>query len=45
LNAKFSEWRPKQVSDADADDQQLWLTAVRGKECPGIAVGHFETAE
>jgi len=45
LNTKFSEWRPKQVSDMDADDQQLWLTAVHGKECPGLAVGHFETAD
>jgi hypothetical protein len=45
LNAKFSEWRPKQVSDMDADDQHLWLTAVHAKECLGIAVGHFETAD
>jgi len=45
LKAQFPEWRPKQVSDMDADDQQLWLTAVHGKECPGIAVGHFETAD
>jgi hypothetical protein len=45
LSAKFSEWRPKQVSDMDPDDQQLWLTAVHGKKCPGIAVGHFETAD
>jgi hypothetical protein len=45
LNAKFSDWRPKQVSDMNADDQQVWLTAVHGKECPGIAVGHFETAD
>lgn len=45
LNAKFSEWRPKQVSDMNPDDQQLWLTAVHGKECPGIAIGHFESAD
>lgn len=29
----------------NADDQQLWLTPIRDKECPGIAVGHFETAD
>ena len=45
LSAKFFEWRPKRVSDMDADDQQLWLSSVHGEECPGIADGHFETAE
>ena len=45
LKAKFSDWRPKQVSDMDADDQQVWLTAVHGKECPGIVVGRFESAD
>src|SRR5260370_27446919 len=45
LNAKFSDWRPKQVSDMNADDQQVWLTAVHGKKSPGIAVGHFQTAD
>jgi hypothetical protein len=44
LNAKFFEWRPKQISDMDADDQQLWLTAAHGRECPGIVAGYFETA-
>jgi hypothetical protein len=45
LTAKFSGWRPKLVSDMDTDDQQLWLTATHGKECPGIVAGHFETAD
>jgi hypothetical protein len=45
LAARFSEWRPKLVSDMDTDDQQLWLTATHGKECPGIVAGHFETAD
>lgn len=45
VNAKFSEWRPKQVSDMETDDQQLWLAAGHDRECPGIAVGHFETAD
>jgi hypothetical protein len=44
LKAKFPSWRPKQVSDMDADDQQLWLKGPHGKECPGIATGHFESA-
>jgi hypothetical protein len=45
LTAKFSQWRPKLVSDMDADDQQLWLTAADGKKCPGIVAGHFEFGE
>jgi hypothetical protein len=44
LKAKFSQWRPKQVSDVDAHDRQLWLKAHE-KECPGIAVGYFESAD
>jgi hypothetical protein len=44
IQAKFSEWRPKQVSDLDSDDQQLWLKAHE-KGCPGIAVGRFESTD
>jgi hypothetical protein len=29
----------------DADDQQLWLKGRHGKECPAIAIGHFESAD
>jgi hypothetical protein len=43
LKSKFPQWRPKQVSDMDADDQQLWSKAHE-KACPGIAIGHFERA-
>ena len=42
LKAKFPQWRPKQLSDMAADDQQLWLNGPNGKESPGIAIGHFE---
>jgi hypothetical protein len=41
--AKFSPWRPKQLSDMDADDQQLWLKGPNGNEPPGIAIGHLES--
>lgn len=44
LKTKFPQWRPKQVSDMDPDDQQLWLKSAHEKECPGIAIGHFENA-
>ncbi len=45
LKGKFAQWRPKQVSDMDADDQQLWLKGPSSKGCPGIAIGHFESAD
>jgi hypothetical protein len=41
LKEKFPSWRPKQISDLDTDDQQLWKKA-HDKQCPGIAEGHFE---
>jgi hypothetical protein len=44
LKAKFSEWRPKQVSDLEADDRQLWLKA-HAKECPGTIAGQFESKD
>lgn len=42
LKAEFSQWRPKQLSDMDADDQHFWLNGPNGKNSPGIAIGHFE---
>ena len=45
LKERFAEWRPKQVSDMEADEQELWLKGSNGKECPGIAVGHFESTD
>lgn len=44
LKTKYPSWRPKSVSDLDTEDQQLWLKA-HNKQCPGIAVGHFEHAD
>ena len=45
LALKFSQWRPKLVSDMDADDHQLWLSATKDKACPGLVSGHFETPD
>lgn len=45
LKSKFAQWRPKQLSDMEADDQQLWLKGPNGKACPGITIGHFESAK
>jgi hypothetical protein len=45
LKSKFAQWRPKQVSDMEADDQQFWLKGPNATGCPGIAIGHFESAD
>jgi hypothetical protein len=44
IKAKFSGWRPEQLPDLAADDQQLWVKA-HGNQCPGTAVGHFESPD
>jgi len=44
LKSRFAAWRPKQISDLDSYDQQLWRKA-HPKQCPGIAVGHFERVD
>jgi hypothetical protein len=44
LKTTFPSWRPKQLSDLDADDRQLWLKA-HDELCPGVAVGHFKSAD
>lgn len=41
LKLDFAGWRPRQISDLIADDQQLWAKA-RSRSCPGIASGHFD---
>ena len=44
LDAKYADWRPNDVSDLGADDKGLW-TKPHPKDCPGIAIGHFEEPE
>jgi hypothetical protein len=41
VNKKFPGWRVKATSDLEAYDKELWVKE-HPKECPGIAVGHFE---
>jgi len=41
LNQRFPDWRPKNLSDLSGYNRKLWLE-THAKECPGIAVGHFE---
>jgi hypothetical protein len=44
LKTKFPLWRAKQISDLEGYDRQLWLE-THPKECPGIAIGHFESSD
>ena len=44
LNSKFSGWRPERVADLEGDDRKFWFES-HSKECPGIAVGHFESKD
>jgi hypothetical protein len=44
IRTKFSGWRPKQIPDLDPDNRQLWLKPHRN-DCPGIAVGHFQSPD
>jgi hypothetical protein len=41
VEQQFPDWRPKVLSDLSGYDKKLWLE-IHPKECPGIAVGHFE---
>jgi hypothetical protein len=44
LKKDFPSMRPRVLSDLGADDQKIWQTS-HAKECPGIAVGHFESKD
>jgi len=44
IRAKFPGWRPRQFSDLGPDDRQLWVKA-HANQCPGTAVGHFESPD
>lgn len=44
LKEQFPDWRPKDLSDLSGYDKKLWLEMHR-RECPGIAVGHFERVD
>jgi hypothetical protein len=44
IRARFPGWRREQASDLSSDDRQLWLKA-HVNDCPGIAIGHFESRD
>lgn len=43
LTKKFPGWRYVKLSDLHPENQELWLLSGHGKDCPGIAVGHFQS--
>jgi len=38
----FPDWQVEKLEQLDDEDRQLW-TKAHPNECPGIAVGHFES--
>jgi hypothetical protein len=44
LQSNFDGWRPEGLADLGQDDLELW-TKNQPKDCPGIAIGHFERAD
>ena len=44
IEQRFPNWRPKVLSDLSGYDKTLWLK-THPKDCPGIAVGHFEQVD
>lgn len=44
LDRQYADWRSKRVSDLGPDDKKIWSEA-HPKDCPGIAIGHFEKAD
>jgi len=45
LLEKFPTWRALRLSDLTPEHQQFWLQSEGKKNCPGIAIGYFETKE
>ncbi len=43
ISEKFTSWRVLRLSDLEITAQNSWLDSKEGKNCPGIAIGHFET--
>lgn len=44
ISKTFPGWRIKMASDLESYDKQLWDKA-HPKECPGLAIGHFQTPD
>lgn len=44
VNARFPAYRITTVADLADDDQKFWIQS-HGRECPGLAIGNFESSK
>jgi len=42
LAKNYPDWQPEKLENLDEEDRGLWVKA-NPKDCPGIAIGHFES--
>src|SRR6266852_4308816 len=42
LERNYPDWQPERVQTLDEDDRAFW-TKAHPNDCPGIAIGHFES--
>jgi|GEM_PF-1102657 hypothetical protein len=42
LDKNYSDWQPERLEHLYDDDRELWIKA-HPTDCPGIAIGHFES--
>ena len=42
LDRDYADWQPERLEQLDEDDRVMWINA-HPHDCPGIAVGHFES--
>jgi len=42
LEKNYADWQPERVENLYEDDRPLW-TKAHPDDCPGIAIGHFES--
>ena len=42
LEKSYPDWQPERIENLYEDDRQFWIKA-HPNDCPGIAIGHFES--
>jgi hypothetical protein len=42
LEKNYPDWQPEKLENLDEDDRKFWIKA-HPNDCPGIAIGHFES--
>jgi hypothetical protein len=42
LDKNYPDWQPEKLENLDDEDRKLWTNA-HPNDCPGIAIGHFES--